>query len=140
MLVYRLILALACLSISVPCGAIENSRPFSVGWKIINSGTEPLRGVHFAGPETGWAVGANGTILATSDGGATWTAQNSGTDNALSGFACADARCGWAVGANGTILATRDGGAHLDLPSKQHQPAPLGRAFRRPRDRLGGQR
>jgi KAP family P-loop domain len=37
------------------------------------SGTDqPLLGVHFAGPETGWAVGDGGTILATCDGGKSW--------------------------------------------------------------------
>ena len=72
-----------------------------------------LYGVAFASDgRHGWAVGRNGTILATTDGGAQWATQTSGTSNALGGVAFAsDGRHGWAVGRNGTILATTDGGA-----------------------------
>jgi photosystem II stability/assembly factor-like uncharacterized protein len=38
-----------------------------------------LYGVTFTDASHGWAVGGTGTILATSNGGATWTAQSSGT-------------------------------------------------------------
>jgi hypothetical protein len=57
-------------------------------------------------------VGGGGTILATSDGGATWTAQNSGTTIRIFSVAFTDASHGWAVGWFGTILATSDGGAN----------------------------
>ena len=67
--------------------------------------------MHFAGPETGWAVSGKGTILATRDGGATWTAQKSGTGQHLYGVDFAGPETGWAVGDRGTILATCDGGA-----------------------------
>ncbi|MFZ3326179.1 MAG: YCF48-related protein, partial [Methylocella sp.] len=70
-----------------------------------------LIGVHFADAQAGWAVGEEGTILATRDGGASWKAQQSGTGNRLYGVHFADAQTGWAVGEGGTILATRDGGA-----------------------------
>jgi photosystem II stability/assembly factor-like uncharacterized protein len=33
-------------------------------------------GVHFADEHTAWAVGSDGTILATRDGGAIWEPQN----------------------------------------------------------------
>src|SRR5437016_4900893 len=59
----------------------------------------------------GWAVGFGGTILHTSDGGATWSGQDSGTSNELLGVQFTDALTGWAVGAVGTILHTSDGGA-----------------------------
>ncbi len=42
-----------------------------------------LSGVTFVDASHGWAVGASGAILATTDGGATWNAQGSGTSNAL---------------------------------------------------------
>jgi hypothetical protein len=57
-----------------------------------------------------WAVGDGSAILATSDGGATWTPQNSG-DNTLNAVAFADAGHGCAVGYGGLILVTSDGGA-----------------------------
>ena len=62
-------------------------------------------------------VGDVGTILATTDGGAHWKAQNSGsqgfsTTDILESVAFTDATHGWVVGMNGTILRTTDGGAH----------------------------
>ena len=59
----------------------------------------------------GWAVGSRGTILATANGGATWAAQSSGTQNSLLAVHFTDAQRGWAVGDSGTILATANGGA-----------------------------
>jgi hypothetical protein len=65
-------------------------------------------GVAFAADgRNGWAVGDNGTILATEDGGVHWSPQISSTSNFLLGVAfTADGRHGWAVGENGTILAS----------------------------------
>ena len=73
-----------------------------------------LINVNFADPAHGWAVGDNGTILATSDGGASWAPQKSGTSEYLVGVHFADPAHGWAVGRNGTILATRSGGQIWD--------------------------
>ncbi len=44
--------------------------------------------VQFSGPSVGWAVGNNGTILQSTDGGATWTAQTSGTNQRLNSVSC----------------------------------------------------
>ena len=55
-------------------------------------------------------MGTDGTILATSNGGATWTPQNSGTTESLSGVAFANASDGWAVGDDGAIVSTSNGG------------------------------
>src|SRR5205807_8618267 len=46
-----------------------------------------------------------GTILFTTNGGATWTGQTSGTSNSLYGVSFVDTSHGWAVGSSGTILA-----------------------------------
>jgi photosystem II stability/assembly factor-like uncharacterized protein len=56
-------------------------------------------------------VGQQGTILATTDGGATWQKRDSGVSTTLYGVHSADPTHGWAVGQQGTILATTDGGA-----------------------------
>jgi photosynthesis system II assembly factor YCF48-like protein len=61
--------------------------------------------------DTGTAVGGLGTIRRTTDGGATWTQQTSGTTETLRGVSFVDANTGTAVGAVGTILRTTDGGA-----------------------------
>ena len=47
--------------------------------KQTSNTTELLNDIHFVDNMTGWAVGDNGTIVATVDGGANWTVQNSGT-------------------------------------------------------------
>jgi photosystem II stability/assembly factor-like uncharacterized protein len=55
-------------------------------------------------------VGKRGVIRHTTDGGVTWTAQNSRTTGELDGVVFADPLHGYAVGQNGVILATSDGG------------------------------
>ena len=57
-------------------------------------------------------VGDHGTIIHTSDGGARWSPQLSGTTNGLSSVTFVDASHGWAVGNYGTILRTSDAGKH----------------------------
>jgi len=84
-----------------------------------NGGPE-LYGVFFSDTSHGWAVGNTASmggpesniILATTDGGTTWTGQSSTPTAMLYGVTFVDARHGWVVGDNGTILATTDGGVH----------------------------
>src|SRR5215470_14626255 len=70
-----------------------------------------LRGVATLSPSSTVAVGDFGTILRTTDGGATWTPQFSGTTYRLRGVSFVDANNGTAVGDFGTIVRTTDGGA-----------------------------
>lgn len=59
-----------------------------------------------------WAVGEEGTVLATSDGGAHWVKQDTGDSSyVLSAVCFPDQKHGWAVGEGGVVLATSDGGA-----------------------------
>jgi photosystem II stability/assembly factor-like uncharacterized protein len=58
----------------------------------------------------GWASGRYGTILHTSDGGATWIRQESGAQHTLASIFFTDPEHGWAVGVKGTIVHTSDGG------------------------------
>lgn len=72
-------------------------------------GRDALTGVQFVSASQGWVVGQR-VILATSDGGATWSAQDRGSLNLTSvDFVSRDA--GWAVGLD-ALLATTDGGRH----------------------------
>lgn len=57
-----------------------------------------------------WAVGTGGVIVATDDGGATWTERPSPTTLTLRSVSFADASSGWATGDSGVLLATLDGG------------------------------
>jgi hypothetical protein len=65
--------------------------------------------VSFTDANTGTVVGG-ASILRTTNGGATWVAQASGTANALYGVSFTDTNNGTVVGDNGTILRTTDAG------------------------------
>jgi photosystem II stability/assembly factor-like uncharacterized protein len=76
----------------------------------IATGTEtvpPLAAVQFVSAQQGWVAGS-GRILATSDGGQTWTRQYSGPAS-LYQVDFISATRGWAVGPN-EVLTTADGG------------------------------
>ena len=80
-------------------------------WSAQNSGTtQTLLDVAFVDTKNGWAVGSNGTVLHTSDGGLAWEAQDSGTRLKLNSVTFASATQGWAVGELGFIIHTSDGG------------------------------
>ena len=89
----------------------ELRRPNDIVWQVVASGSA-LKSVYVtAHGRRGWAVGDNGLIVATEDGGGHWTRQTSSTESNLLGVAfAADGRRGWAVGQNGSIVATEDGG------------------------------
>lgn len=58
-----------------------------------------------------WAVGYWGSVLRSSDAGASWTAVRTPTTRSLFSVSFADERNGWAVGATGVIVRSTDGGA-----------------------------
>ena len=65
---------------------------------------------NFVDNRRGWAVGAEGRVFATRDGGRTWTAQNSNVSSDLYDVKFLDEFEGWAAGAGGTLIHTTDGG------------------------------
>ncbi len=69
-----------------------------------------LSSVHFVDANNGCTVGYHGTILVTSNGGASWQVQASGTTSSLNSVHFVNAATGWAVGDDGTILVTSNGG------------------------------
>ncbi len=68
-------------------------------------------GVCLIDANTAIAAGDLGTILLSTDGGATWTPQESGTTNSLLAVTFRDRDTGTVVGDGGTILRTTNGGA-----------------------------
>jgi len=81
-------------------------------WSPVDSGTTSnLNGAILLDSGTGFVVGDTGTILKSTDAGATWTPLTSGTSNTLHGIYFLDPNEGVAVGDSGTILRTTDGGA-----------------------------
>lgn len=107
-----LLLALSACDGDKPTGP-GNGKTQPSGWFWQNPLPQgnTLNDVSFSDANTGTAVGDAGTILRTTDGGATWLSQISGTTNQLYGVSFTNANTGTVVGYNGTILRTTDGGA-----------------------------
>ncbi|MBI4649008.1 MAG: T9SS type A sorting domain-containing protein [Bacteroidia bacterium] len=88
-------------------------------WTLQNSGTtSDLYDVFCVNADTVYVVGANGTILKTTDGGDNWLTQNSVVTNTLkSVYFIGD--IGYIAGDSGTILKTVDGGLNWNQQNSQ---------------------
>jgi len=87
--------------------------PVQRGWFAQTSNTNvELEGV-FVLPDgnTGWAVGASGRIMKTTNAGQDWVTQVSNTGFALNAVWFTSATEGWAVGGSGTAMHTTNAGA-----------------------------
>jgi hypothetical protein len=92
----------------------------SVSQAVIGDfGSNALTGVQFVSPSQGWVVGRR-DILATTNGGASWTVQDRGDLNLVSADFISSTT-GWAVGTH-TLLFTDDGGLHWTALT---EPCPL---------------
>jgi photosystem II stability/assembly factor-like uncharacterized protein len=80
------------------------------GQRAVPDGAVTLHAVAAPDKDKAYAVGDTGTILGTTDGGANWSAQASGTTQSLRGINFVDVNNGWAVGYGGTVLTTSNGG------------------------------
>ena len=75
--------------------------------------TQTIFSIYFINPTTGWATGANGTIIYTTNSGTNWTAQTSGVNVEIrSVHFPLNSTIGWAAGSNGTILFTTNSGTN----------------------------
>lgn len=86
-------------------------------WSPQSSGvTSSLNDVFFADELNGWAVGDNGIIINTTNGGQLWSSQTSGTVQRLRAVFFHDADTGWVAGGfDGTsLLKTVDGGLNWE--------------------------
>jgi photosystem II stability/assembly factor-like uncharacterized protein len=66
--------------------------------------------LHFSGPDTGFVVGEQGTILKTTNGAATWTPLASGTTRNLYSVRCLNTNLCLAGGGVGAVVKTTNGG------------------------------
>ena len=76
----------------------------------IDANGESLVAISFVNTMRGWVVGSGGTIMRTDNGGAAWTAQNSGVTVTLVDVFFLNTDKGWIVGESGTVLHTTNGG------------------------------
>ncbi|MBU1875000.1 hypothetical protein KJ688_14930 [bacterium] len=108
----NVILCLLFISI-ICCEKDKNplSNNFQNGdWNIISSLNEDMCTVFFIDSMNGWAVGYNGQINITTDGGVTWSNQNSGTTNKLTSVYFLNNQTGFASGYNNTLIYTNNKG------------------------------
>lgn len=71
----------------------------------------PLLGVYFVSLTDGWAVGNDGIIMHTTDGGISWNLQGSNTNQTIEDITFIDKETGFAVGSTNIVLKTTNGGA-----------------------------
>ncbi len=90
-------------------GAVSKTTNGGANWTTTLF-TNAFYGVDFSG-QTGYAVGFNGSIFKSSDGGTTWLAQTSPVTSFLKAVDFIDSLNGYAAGDGGTILKTTNGGA-----------------------------
>ena len=82
-------------------------------WVILTSGTsQNLNAVQFLDAQTGYSVGAGGTVIKTTSGGNNWTTLNTGSSAALRGVYFFNSSTGLVCGYSGTILRTTNGGGN----------------------------
>ncbi len=93
-------------------GAIAVTTDGGANWNTLPFVNNALYSLNFPAGQSnvGYAAGAAGIIVKTTDAGGSWTEQSSGTSATLFGITFADELTGYAVGENGTVLKTVSGG------------------------------
>ncbi len=88
-------------------------------WYKQFTSTETLNSISFYDSQSGIAVGANGVIVTTSNGGVVWNSQSSGVTVTLNDICCINPDTAFIVGDSGIILRTTNGG--LNWTQQQSQ-------------------
>lgn len=85
-------------------------------WQIKNSSTnQDLRGMHFISPTIGFAVGDNGVILKTIDGGNNWVQQLSPTTSNLLSIKFINSQIGYITVQDTFFLKSMNGGISWNI-------------------------
>lgn len=80
---------------------------------VVSSGTtEHLQGVCMTSDLRGYAVGNNGEVVVTTDGGNNWSHMPTGFFTSLKAITFVNANTGYAVGNSGLVLKTTNAGAN----------------------------
>jgi len=99
-----------CLFLATAARAQEPAR----GWQWQNPLPQgnSINSIRFApDKKRGWAVGANGVVLTTNNGGFEWEEQQSPASTTLYGMYVKDRSRAVVTGARGVVLTTSNGGA-----------------------------
>ena len=105
------LLGAALLAPPSPGGPPEMDPANTASWILPNA---DLYDVDARG-DRAWAVGYWGTVLRSSDAGASWSPEATPTAQTLYAVSFADESHGWAVGDHGTLLHSVDGGLSWKL-------------------------
>ncbi|MBI5418281.1 hypothetical protein HZA55_10130 [Candidatus Poribacteria bacterium] len=105
----------SCQSSENPVSIIEKEGV----WEIISTKNYEVGSIFFIDPANGWAVGMNGTIIHTNDGGRTWSIENSGINTTLTSVFFKDIQNGYVTGYKNTLLSTKDGGNSWNIHNIQ---------------------
>lgn len=97
-------------------GAIYKTINAGRTWEILSAKGDNFCGLHFFDDVNGFAIGREGTILETSNGGKTWRTRRNGNNilNATWQFTdilFTDVSTGYICGVNGLLLKSIDGGS-----------------------------
>lgn len=98
------------LSTNFPFGTTFKSTDNGNSWTMDTTINAALYGVSFSNSNNGTVVGDVGTILRTTNAGATWVSQISGIGYSLSAVSFSDSSNGTVVGYLGKILRTTNAG------------------------------
>ena len=100
-----------------PCSCAAPPAAALTGWSAEASGdtANNLTAISCANVSDCWATDSAGKVIATTNGGSTWSAQTTGTTVQLNGIACVSATNCWAVGnapggGSAAVIATTNGG------------------------------
>jgi photosystem II stability/assembly factor-like uncharacterized protein len=95
-------------------GSIVRTTNGAGSWTTVHTGPSQLNSIFFVDNNTGYAVGANSTVIKTTDGGATWgskpLAGAGGPRNYLKVRCATDSRCLLVADQSTGVVRTDDGG------------------------------
>jgi len=102
---------------AVGFGMVLNSKDAGATWNRLDIDSDFYRSVHFPTTTIGYAVGSSGTIIKTTDNGATWIKLRDGdkfsvSDEPFRSVYFWNENKGYIVGENGLFWQTLDGGSN----------------------------
>lgn len=122
----RVAAVLACAALTLGAAQAQTAAPGAIAVHAARLDAHAARAMILAAAKAGprvVAVGANGYVLLSDDGGASYRqAQKVPVDFTLTGVWFTDARNGWAVGHGGSIIHSSDGGETWQLQRSEPQP------------------
>jgi photosystem II stability/assembly factor-like uncharacterized protein len=125
------LLAVACAPNQLCCAVggfgtvlTKDLKSASANWVKHKTGTDTtFRSVYVdRGGKFLWAVGDEGEIVSSTDGGEHWDAQESGSKDQLLYVQFSDSNHGWAIGSQASLLSTSDGGKTWEYDHIRQSP------------------